>query len=72
MRDREDRKMGETSKHASSKHNRKEHRLAEKALARDGADRLAEAARKREASEVAARKVEAGRGSFAVRDPPRR
>jgi hypothetical protein len=49
------------SKHAWSKHNRKEHRLAEKALARDGADRLAEAAKKREASEAAAaRKTEAG------------
>ena len=30
--------MGETSKHASSKHKRKEHRLAEKALSRDGAN----------------------------------
>jgi hypothetical protein len=54
---REDRKMGETSKHASSKHKRKEHRLTEKALARDGSARLAEAARKREAAEAAARKV---------------
>ena len=52
--------MGETSKHASSKHNRKEHRLTEKALARDGSTRLAEAAKKREASETAARKAEAG------------
>jgi hypothetical protein len=54
---REDRKMGETSKHASSKHKRKEHRLTEKALARDGSGRLAEAARKREAAEAAARKA---------------
>jgi hypothetical protein len=54
---REDRKMGETSKHASSKHKRKEHRLAEKALARDGSARLAEAAKKREVSEAAARKA---------------
>jgi hypothetical protein len=52
--------MGETSKHASSKHKRKEHHLTEKALARSGADRLAEAARKREASETAARKAEPG------------
>ena len=52
--------MGETSKHASSKHKRKEHRLTEKTLARDGSDRLAEAAKKREASETAARKAEAG------------
>ena len=44
-------KMGETSKHASSKHARKERRTAERTMARDGADRLAEAARKREASE---------------------
>ena len=51
--------MGETSKHASSKRKRKEHRLTEKALARDGSDRLAEAAKKREASEAAARKAEA-------------
>jgi hypothetical protein len=50
-------KMGETSKLASSKHKRKEHRLTEKALARAGADRLAEAAKKREASEAAARKA---------------
>jgi hypothetical protein len=49
--------MGETSKHAASKHKRKEHRLTEKALARDGADRLAAAAKKREASETAARKA---------------
>jgi hypothetical protein len=49
--------MGETSKHASSKRKRKEHRLTEKALARDGSDRLAEAAKKREASEAAARKA---------------
>jgi hypothetical protein len=54
--------MGETSKHASSKHAsskhaRKERRSAERAMARDGADRLAEAARKREASEAAARKA---------------
>jgi hypothetical protein len=49
--------MGETSKHTSSKHARKERRTAEKALARDGADRLAEAARKREASEAAQRKA---------------
>jgi hypothetical protein len=49
--------MGETSKHASSKHKRKEHRLTEKALARSGADRLAEAARKREAAEAATRKA---------------
>jgi hypothetical protein len=48
--------MGETSKHASSKHKRKEHRLAEKALARDGSNRRAEAARKRETSEAAQRK----------------
>jgi hypothetical protein len=48
---REDRKMGETSKHASSKHKRKEHRQAARQLARDGADRLAEAAKKREAAE---------------------
>jgi hypothetical protein len=48
--------MGETSKHSSSKHKRKEHRLTEKALARDGADRLAEATRKREAAEATARK----------------
>jgi hypothetical protein len=54
---REDRKMGETSKHASSKHKRKEHRLAEKALARDGSDQLAEAAKKREEFEAAARKA---------------
>ena len=54
---REDRKMGEASKHASSKHKRKEHRLAEKALARDGSDRLAEAAKKREESEAAVRKT---------------
>jgi hypothetical protein len=54
-------KMGETSKHASSKHKRKEHRLTEKSLARDGSARLAEAAKKREASEAAAtRKAEAG------------
>jgi hypothetical protein len=33
------------------KHKRKEHRLAEKALARSGADRLAEAAKKREVAE---------------------
>jgi hypothetical protein len=46
-------------KHASSKHKRKEHRLTEKALARDGSDRLAEAAKKREASEAAARKAKA-------------
>ena len=49
--------MGETSKHASVKHKRKEHRLAEKALARDGSDRLAEAAKKREESESAVRKT---------------
>ena len=49
--------MGETSKHASSKHKRKEHRLTEKTLARDGSDRLAEAAKKREASEAAVRKA---------------
>ena len=49
--------MGETSKHASSKHKRKEHRLTEKALARDGSSRLAEAARKREAAEAAGRKA---------------
>ena len=48
--------MGETSKHASSKHKRKERRSAEWTMARDGADRLAEAARKREAAEAAARK----------------
>jgi hypothetical protein len=43
---REDRKkMGETSKHK-----RKERRLAEKALARAGSARLAEAAKKREAA----------------------
>jgi hypothetical protein len=48
--------MGETSKHASSKHKRKERRSAERTMARDGADRLAEAARKREAAEAAARK----------------
>lgn len=47
----EDRKMGETSKHASAKHKRKEHRLAEKAVASDGPDRLAESARKREAAQ---------------------
>ena len=49
--------MGETSKHASSKHKRKEHRLAEKALACDGSARLAEAAKKREATEATARKA---------------
>jgi hypothetical protein len=49
--------MGETSKHASSKHKRKERRSAERTMARDGADRLAEAARKREASEAAQRKA---------------
>jgi hypothetical protein len=54
------RKMGGASKHASSKHKRKEHRLAEKALARDGSARLDEAAKKREASEAAARKAKAG------------
>lgn len=48
--------MGETSKHLSSKHKRKEHRLTEKALARSGADRLAEAAKKREQAETATRK----------------
>jgi hypothetical protein len=42
--------MGETSKHASSKHKRKEYRQAARQLARDGAKRLAEAARKREAA----------------------
>jgi hypothetical protein len=41
-----------SSKHASSKHKRKERRSAERTMARDGADRLAEAARKREASEA--------------------
>jgi hypothetical protein len=56
--------MGEASKHASSKHKRKEHRLAEKALARDGSDRLAEAAKKREEFEAAARKSEAGWRQF--------
>jgi hypothetical protein len=45
-----------SSKHASSKHKRKERRSAERTMARDGADRLAEAARKREASEAAQRK----------------
>jgi hypothetical protein len=44
------------AKHASSKHARKERRTAERTMARDGADRLAEAARKREASEAAQRK----------------
>jgi hypothetical protein len=44
------------TKHASAKHKRKEHRLTEKALARSGADRLAEAARKRQQAETAARK----------------
>jgi hypothetical protein len=46
-----------SSKHASSKHARKERRSAERTMARDGADRLAEAARKREASEAAPRKA---------------
>jgi hypothetical protein len=45
-----------SSKHASSKHARKERRTAERTMARDGADRLAKAARKREASEAAQRK----------------
>jgi hypothetical protein len=43
--------MGEAPKRASSKHKHKERRLAEKALARDGAARLAEAAKKREAAQ---------------------
>jgi hypothetical protein len=45
-----------SSKHASSKHAQKERRTAERTMARDGADRLAEAARKREASEAAQQK----------------
>jgi hypothetical protein len=47
----------ESSKHASSKHKRKERRSAERTMARDSADRLAEAAKKREASEAAQRKL---------------
>jgi len=50
----------ESSKHASSKHKRKERRSAERTMARDSADRLAKAAKKREASEAAQRKAEAG------------
>ena len=46
----------ESSKHASSKHKRKERRTAERTIARDSSDRLAEAAKKREASEAAQRK----------------
>jgi hypothetical protein len=41
----------------ATKHGRKEKRLAERKLARESGDRLAEAAKKRETAEAAARKV---------------
>ena len=55
-----------SSKHASSKHARKERRSAERTMARDGADRLAEAARKREASEAAPERPPNRCASFAA------
>jgi hypothetical protein len=41
----------------ATKHGRKEKRLAERKLARESDDRLAEAAKKRETAEAAARKA---------------
>jgi hypothetical protein len=49
----------------ATKHGRKEKRLAERKLARESGDRLAEAAKKRETAEAAARKAAEWAASFA-------